>query len=153
MNGDQRLNEFLELVDVWVECKGLPKFSWNAKAEEIINLRSDELKKLTSIECLEKAFELNAFAEYLLTEKHRDESILDWAENSIWYIISKEVDQYGDKYTKWQQKYFSAVRENPLARELLKIQQHSKARINAIGSQPETMQKMAHLLIELSKRK
>ena len=31
------------------------------------------------------------------------------------------MSQYGDKYTKWQEKYYSAIKENPLASEIFKI--------------------------------
>lgn len=153
MSGEQKLSEFLGLIDVWIESKGLPKFEWNDEAEKILNMKHDDLKSLSSQECLEYAFELCSFSEYLLNEKHRDETILDWADSSLWYIISKEMNQYGDQYVKWQQKYYSAIRENPLAREILRIHQHAGARIKAIGTKCETIQKMAQLLNDLSRRK
>ena len=68
-------------------------------------------------------------------------------------IISSSMNQYGDKYTKWQEKFFSAVKENPLATDILKIKNHAEARIKIINGKADRVQSMADILINLSKRR
>ena len=74
-------------------------------------------------------------------------------ESSIWYIIADRMSQYGDKYTKWQEKYYSAVKENPLASEVFKIKNHAEARVKTLDGTVDRVQRMAEILNNLSKRR
>ncbi len=153
MTGEERLNEFMEAVESWTSSKGLPKIQENETVSMILNMKSLSLDKLTREECLACAYELYAHAEYIHSIKSKEEVVLDWAESSLWFIISSSMNQYGDKYTKWQEKFFSAVKENPLATDILKIKNHAEARIKIINGKADRVQSMADILINLSKRR
>jgi len=153
MTGEERLNEFMEAVENWTSSKSLPKIQENETISMILNMKSLSLDKLTREECLSCAYELYAHAEYIHSVKSKEEVILDWAESSLWFIISSSMNQYGDKYTKWQEKFFSAVKENPLATDILKIKNHAEARIKIINGKADRVQSMADILINLSKRR
>lgn len=153
MSGQEKLNEFLESVDAWIVCKGLPTIKKNTYAEDILNMKSQELSILSSRECLMYAYELYAYGEYVESIKVKQKIVLDWANSSIWYIISQSLDSYGGSYTKWEQKYYSAVKENPLASEILKIKKHAEARLANVESMSSKIQRMADTLSNLSKTK
>ena len=163
MSGEEKLNEFLQAVDDWINCKNIlpPKGpSKKFKSEElrgniegILSLTADTLRILTAEECLMYAYELHTYGEYLESVKAKENIVLEWADSSIWYIISKTINQYGDKYTKWQEKYYSAVRENPLANDILKIKNHAEARVGVLKGKADRIQKMAEILNNLSRRR
>jgi hypothetical protein len=153
MNGEKRLNEFLSSIDEWIDCHNIAKIEKNENIEHILNLKYDDITALTEEQCFGYSYELYAHSEYIERIKEREKSILEWADSSIWYIICSAVNQYGDKYTKWQEKYFLAVKENPLASDILKVKNHAQARINSISNYSDNLKKMAELLNNIAKRK
>ena len=163
MSGEEKLNEFLEAIDNWIACKNIipPQGpTKKLKSEEhggnvsrILNFTADTLQTLTAEECLSYAYELHTYGEYLESVKAKENIVLEWADSSLWYIISTVMNQYGGQYTKWQEKYYSAIRENPLAGDILKIKNHAEARVNLLSGKADRIQSMAQLLNSLSKRR
>jgi hypothetical protein len=158
MTGDDRLQEFLQAIEDWKTSKYLRE---NAKRKEdyedhvyrLLNMSEDKLKTLSATECLIKAYELYSHAEYVESVKAKEKIILEWAESSIWFIISAVLNQYGGQYAKWQEKYYAAVRENPLATEILKIKNHAEARVQTLEGKHSRIMKMADVLTNLARRK
>jgi hypothetical protein len=163
MSGEEKLNEFLQAVDDWIACKNIIPVHGPTKkpnsdecsgnVSRILNFTADTLNILTADECLAYAYELHAYGEYLESVKAKENIVLEWADSSIWYIISTTLQQYGNKYTKWQEKYYSAVKENPLASEILKIKGHAEARVGVLQDTAHRIQRMAEILNSLSKRR
>lgn len=154
MTGEEKLNEFLSSIDDWIKSKNIinikPK---NSNVEMILTLSVEELQKLNQETCLQYAYELYSYSEYIETIKNKENAILEWADSSIWFIICKLINQYGDKYTKWQEKYHAAIKENPLAVDILKIKNHASARVSMLSGKVETIKKMAELLQNLGSSK
>lgn len=153
MTGEEKLTEFLNAIDEWTSSKGVPEIQKNEDVEKILNLRSEDINALTSKECLAYAYELYAYSDYIESVKAKEKIILEWANSSIWYIISRSLDNYGTSYTKWQQKYYSAISENPLASSILKLKNHAEARVSSIDGKSAKIQKMADTLTNLAKIK
>jgi hypothetical protein len=163
MTGEEKLAEFLKAVDDWIDCKNIiPQKgpTKKIKSEEhrgniskILSLTRDDIKILTGEECLAYAYELHSYGEYLESVKAKEDVVLEWADSSIWYIISTVMQNYGTQYTKWQEKYYSAVKENPLAAEILKVKKHAEARVKLLSGKADRIQSMAHILNNLSKRR
>ena len=153
MSGEAKLNEFLSKVEDWITISNIDITKENSTAGIILNTSEMELRALSAEECLEKAYTLYSHAYYLQSIYNKQRIILDWAEDSIWYIISPIVNQYGDKYTKWQEKYWNAVRENPLASEIIKIKTHTHARLSSLIEKADNAKRMGDILQNLSKRR
>jgi len=153
MSGEEKLNKFLEAMDSWLSCKSLPSIDDNPQVKMILNMKSEEIQGLSREECACYAYELYAYSEYIEGVKVKEKMILDWAEASIWYIISTVIQNYGDKFAKWQQKYYSAIKENPTASDILKIKNHAEARVTTLDGKSERIQKMADILTNLSRRR
>ena len=153
MSGEEKLNEFIEAVEAWKSSKSIAPIEENTEIKIILNLKTQGIKSLSGEDRAAYAYELYAYAEYIESQKVKESIILDWAESSIWYIISQSINQYGDKYTKWQEKYYSAVRENPLASEILKIKNHAEARVKTLEGTANRVQSMAQILNNLSRRR
>ena len=86
MNGEARLNEFVDAIEVWKSCKQLPPIQENENINKLLGLKSEGIRKLTSEDKASGAYELYIYAEYLQQIKTKEKIILDWAESSIWYI-------------------------------------------------------------------
>ena len=153
MTGEEKLNEFLLAIEEWTSSKHLASVKEPEGATRILNMKKDDLKMLTGEECLCYAYELHAYSEYIETVRVKENTILEWAEGSIWYIISTVMQNYGTQYTKWQEKYYSAIKENPLASDILKVKNHAEARVKILNGKADRTQSMANILINLSRRR
>ena len=116
-------------------------------------MNSEEIQGLSSEECACYAYELYAYSEYVEGVRAKEKIVLDWAEASIWYIISTVIQNYGGKFAKWQEKYYSAIKENPTASDVLRIKNHAEARVTTLDGKSERIQKMADILTNLSRRR
>jgi len=153
MTGEEKLNEFLEAVNAWVSSKYFASVEEPKGVTRILNMKKDDLKMLTGEECLCYAYELHAYSEYIETVRAKENATLEWAEGSIWYIISTVMQNYGTQYTKWQEKYYSAIKENPLASDILKVKNHAEARVKFLSGKADRAQRMADILTNLSRRR
>ena len=162
MSGEEKLNEFTKAIDEWISCKNIispegPKKNlegeYKGNITRILNFTSETLETLTAEQCLSYAYELHNYGEYLESVKVKENAILEWADSSIWYIISTVMQNYGSQYTKWQEKYYSAIRENPLASDILKVKNHAEARVKILNGKADRIQSMANILTNLSRRR
>lgn len=153
MSGEERYNVFIANLESWISASGIAKIECNPEVEKTLNMRQSDLRQLSHNECLELSYELYAYSEYLDSILAQQQTVLNWADDSIWYIISDKVDQYGTKYTKWQEKYFRAVKENPLASEIIKVKNTASARVKVLENKINTVKRLSDILFSLSKRK
>lgn len=153
MSGETRLNEFLQAIEDWKSSKYLAEVQPPEEASIALNSDFNTMKSWSAETCNMYAFKLYAYAEYIETERVKEKNTLDWAESSIWFIIGSTMNQYGGQYSKWQEKYFSAVKENPLAAEILKIKNHAEARVRTLEGKNNRVIKMAEILTNMARRK
>ena len=153
LNGQQKLEEFLQAVEDWKSSKYLAEVEAPEEASIALNADSDTIKSWTAETCNMYAFKLYAYAEYVETQKVREKNTLEWAESSIWFIIGSIMNQYGGQYSKWQEKYYSAIKENPLAADILKIKNHAEARVRTLEGKNSRIIKMAEILTNMARRK
>lgn len=153
MTGEERLNEFVSAIEKWKLCKNLVKVEENENVSRLLNMKYEELLQLSYDECLAFSYELHAYAEYIESVKAKEDIILNWAESSLWYIICDSMNQYGGQYAKWQEKYYSSIKENPLASQILVIKNFAESRVTMLNGKSTRVQKMAEILNSLSRRK
>lgn len=153
MNGEKRLNEFLQAIEDWKSSKYLVEVEPPEDAEKALNADFEAIKSWSAETCNMYAFKLYAYAEYIETERVKEKNTLEWAESSIWFIIGSTMNQYGGQYSKWQEKYYSAIKENPLASEILKIKNHAEARVRTLEGKNSRVIKMAEILVNMARRK
>ncbi len=153
MKGEEKLEEFVTAIESWTKSKYLVEVKPPEEIESILNASSDEIKSWNGETCNISAFKLYAYAEYIETQKAKEKNILEWSESSIWFIISGVMSQYGGQYSKWQEKYYGAVRENPLASEILKIKNHAESRVRTLEGKHARIMKMAEILTNLARRR
>lgn len=149
----RELEKFVQTIEDWANSKFIAKVEPPKEIESVINAPFEEIQTWSQDTCYINAFRLYAYSEYLAGVKSKEKTVLDWAEGSIWFIISSKLDQYGDGYTKWEKKYYSAIKENPLATQILKVKNHASARVQSIDGKQERAIKMAEVLNNMARRK
>jgi hypothetical protein len=63
------------------------------------------------------------------------------------------MENYGGQYAKWEVRYFSAIKENPLASELNRLKTSAESRITRISGKIDIVKKMASVLQDLGRRR
>ena len=153
MNSEDKAHEFLQKIDDWIEDRNVDVVKKNKDVEYIINLPSGEINNMKSPAATAYSFVLFAHAEYLQTLYNKEKSVVDFCESSIWYIIADRVNNYGGQYSKWQEKYYSAIKESPLAKNLNHLKLHSEARLSRLENKSIIVRRMAETLSNLAKRR
>lgn len=153
-NPEADLNAFFDKVDVWISSIGFVKTKVDIdKITEILNLDGEQIALMNSEELLNSTYSLYGYIDSLQASVNREKSILDYCEESIWRIISPIFNDYGDKFTKWEYKYNSAIRENPLAYKINVLKITTKARMTMIEHRLEHVKKRTDILLEIVRRK
>ncbi len=153
MSGEEKYNQFLENIENWIKSNAILDIAPNEDVIESLNMNRKQLSSLSHDECLEISYELYAYSEYLHGLLAKEKIALRWADDSIWYIVSDKLDQYGGKYAKWQEKYFRCVKENPLASQIIKVKNNAIARVEVLSNKVESVKRLSDILFNLSKRR
>ena len=153
LNNEQKAVEFLQKIDDWIEDRNVDLVRKNDDVERILNMRSDTINSLTPAEILSYSFILFSHAEYLQSLYNKEKSIVDFCGDSIWFIIGNKMDNYGGQYAKWEVRYFSAIKENPLASELNRLKLTAEARANRLKDKSEIVRRMGTVFQDLGKRR
>ena len=153
LTNEQKVTEFLSKVDDWIEDRNADLAKENEEVEPIMALSSDEVRSLSQEKALSYSFVLFAHAEYLQGVYNKEKTVVDFCDDSIWFMVGDKLQNYGGQYSKWQEKYYSAVKENPMATELNRLKIMSQARLNRLSGKVDNTKKMATLLQDLGKRR
>ena len=150
---DDQFKRFIDATDSYINNSGLDLVKYNKDVETILNLTPFELRSLNSEECGEKAYAVFAYASYVQTEYNRNLEKLNWSNDALWRILASEMKQYGDRYTKWEEKYHQALRGNDFASSLHTIKLHAQARFNRLQDKIKDIRRMGDILVELQRSK
>jgi len=153
MSGEEKYNKFVEDIDKWLKNIGLVEIRANEEVEILLEINPSDLKKLTHDQMLIGAYNLTCYADYLQKIMSREQIAFDWAEDAIWYIVSGKLNNYGEKYTKWQDKYYSAIKENPIANQLLRVKKSAEAKIKTLTNHIDNIKKLSDILESLARRR
>ena len=155
MNGENqlsidRLEEFVGKLDGYMS--DVIHVEPNPEVEKILSLTAFELKSLTSEECCEKAYAIYNYC-YFLQKKHNKEVAKSkWCEEFINYAVSKVSNQF-DKYTKWEVKVNSVIREDDFVQKVWRVKRVIDGNVTSSSDIIRDIRKQADTLLELSRRK
>ena len=153
LNAKERLGKFVDATEKYINSQHVGLTKINPEVVNVLNYDSALLHSLSSEQCLSAAYILFSYADYLQTLYNTNLVKLHWATDAINKVISPMLKQYGDKYTKHEQKYYEAIQDNEFARSLNNIKTHATARVDMLTDKMRDVRRMGDVLIELSKRK
>ena len=153
LTNEQKVNEFLQKVDDWIEDRNIDLAEKNEEVAEIMSMKSDDIRSLSQEKALSFSFVLFSHAEYLQTLHNKEKTVVEFCSDSIWFIVADKMENYGGQYAKWEMRYYSAIKENPLAAELNRLKLTAEARINRLSGKIDAVKKMASVLHDIGKKR
>ena len=155
MNGENqlsidRLEEFVGKLDGYMS-DGI-HVAPNPEVEKILSLTAFELKSLTSEECCEKAYAIYNYCNFLQKKHNKEVAKSKWCEEFINYAVSKVSNQF-DKYTKWEVKVNSVIREDDFVQKVWRVKRVIDGNVTSSSDIIRDIRKQADTLLELSRRK
>lgn len=153
LTNEQKANEFLQKIDDWIEDRNVELLKPNEEVYAIMQLKTPELRALDPQKALSFSFVLFSHAEYIQSLYNKEKAVVDFCADSIWFIVADKMDNYGGQYAKWEVRYYSAIKENPLASELNKLKLASEARVNRLAGKIDALKKMGTVLHDIGKRR
>jgi hypothetical protein len=155
MNGENqlsidRLEEFVGKLDAYMS--DVVYVEPNSEVEKILSLTAFELKSLTSEECCEKAYAIYNYCNFLQKKHNKEVAKSKWCEEFINYAVSKVSNQF-DKYTKWEVKVNSVIREDDFVQKVWRVKRVIDGNVTSSSDIIRDIRKQADTLLELSRRK
>ena len=117
MNASERLKEFTQGIQNYIDCKNLgpPKFTAEYVLPEMFT--TENLERLTQDECFNSAFMLYQYADYVNSEKGSQEVVIKWCEKALNTIICTETEDMS-QYTRHDMKVAHVLRSHDLAKKI-----------------------------------
>lgn len=150
---DDELKKLLEKVDNNYSLAGLKNYIYNPEVENILGLNLDQLRQLTSEACGEYSFVLAQFSLHNQLMMNRTSIVVDWCDNAINRLLSKEYENYGDKFVPYQIKKFKFISQNDLAKRLYEVWKEYSLRKEALNNLNHNIKMMSDTLVELQRSK
>jgi len=155
MNGENllsidKLEEFVGRLDSYMS--DVAHIKPNSEVEKILSLTGFELKSLTSEECCEKAYAIYNYCNFLQKKHNKEVAKSKWCEEFINYAVSKVSNQF-DKYTKWEVKVNSVIREDDFVQKVWRVKRVIDGNVTSSSDIIRDIRKQADTLLELSRRK
>ena len=145
-----RLEEFVGKLDGYMS--DVIHVEPNPEVEKILSLTAFELKSLTSEECCEKAYAIYNYCNFLQKKHNKEVAKSKWCEEFINYAVSKVSNQF-DKYTKWEVKVNSVIREDDFVQKVWRVKRVIDGNVTSSSDIIRDIRKQADTLLELSRRK
>lgn len=146
---NKRLTALLEDMDSYLSSHGLGKNTYNAVVDQYMNISPDVLSKMSADQLGEASYLLSQYALYLQREINQKKAILDWSDRNIDKLVMPILSNYGDKWTKFEEKRMSAILENPHAVELAGIRGKALNQLTSLSDLPYRVEKMSDRLAAL----
>tara|TARA_R100000008_G_C3542941_1_gene145848 strand:- start:340 stop:837 length:498 start_codon:yes stop_codon:yes gene_type:complete len=148
----EKLEKFIEDLESYTNAEGVINIEHNPEVEGIINLSSFELKSLTAEECCEKAFVVQGYCNYLQKIYNKHLARFKWCEELINHTVASRANNF-DKYTKWEVKVNSIIREDEFIQKVWRVKRIAEGRITILTDTVRDVRRQADTLLELGRRR
>lgn len=149
-----RLNSFMGDFKKWIDSIGLPSIKCMDKKEiqDSCNLSYYDLNNMSIDELNSLYLDIMKFMNNLSTSIHELQTVLDYCESSINYIICDKLIKV-DAYVKAEIKSMYCIKNDTLCKDLLKIQIDSRAKLSYLKDRMNFFVKMTDMIDLITKRK
>ena len=148
----ENLAHFEKLIDSYLTKQGVHSVQYNEEALRILNMKTFELKALTSTECGELSFALSQYALYIQQQLNEQITRVNWAKNKLRNIVAKNAGNF-DRYTKYEEKESSVVNSNEYASKLNDILCYAQAVSDRLSYMAGRIQSLSATLTDLQRSK
>lgn len=149
---ESRLKQFESELDGLVSSIGI-SYVKDDYAIKALELTYEQLVKISPQEALIANFKLQQYGMYIHSLFNRAENIKNWANHNLNVVVGKYGQQFGDKWTKFEERKAMVVSGNTFATALNNILLKASAKSIELNGISAKIEKIAYALHELSKRK
>lgn len=125
----------------------------NNRVIEILNLDIEQLRNLQAEDCGIYSFLLTQYSTFLQKEINRHQAKNKWANHNIDIMIGKYGCNYGDKYTKLEERKLMLIADNSYAKALYDMVKFSSVICEDLSFMAKKVEIMANHLSELQRSK
>lgn len=149
---DTKIKKYEEELDSIIEKIGISFYKDDASIEAL-KLSYQQLVNMDQRECCILAYQLQQYGLYVQSIINRLNSISYWLNESINKIVGKYSKNYGNNFTKFEEKRAAIIAENESAEYLMKLLVKTNGKNKELYSISTKIATMSSTLIELSKSK
>jgi len=154
LNAVDRLKQFLDRIDEYIEVKNLqPAKDSMDQFKQAEGLSLGNLDNLTQDECFNYAFMMYQYADHAGKERSKAETVVRWCENNLNSIISSEIQDMAGEYLKHEIKVAKILRDHDLARKINEWKMAAEGRLEPLKSREYNIRRKADILLEKGRRK
>lgn len=152
---EDKIQSFLDKIDKWIDNQDVLPVSFNKnEVIDILNLESSDLKRKSIDDLTLICFSLNSYLHHLQQLENREDCVFNFADSSIWYIISPILNTMPNDYSKGQKRNYNlAIGKNEFAKRLLELKNISESRLKILSNQIDIIDKKIEIITSLLKRK
>ena len=149
---EDKLNAIEQECDTYLASLGL-KVKHNPEFDLILNQNLDSLRLLDEEQCSEYSVLAAIYAAYIQGESNRHSRKLKWAEHNLSIVVGKYAKNYGNDYTKYEEKKACIICENPYATKLNEIIKISMVYSESLNFMSRKIEAVSNTLLELKRSK
>jgi len=153
------MDQVQQLLDEYEIKIGLPRSTVFIDSEEIqkyLNMKRNEIEKLTGEDCAQISYRLAQFSFYLQRTCNREQARINWADHELNAIVMTKIPQYsstGGQYTKHEVAFHLALQENEVAQKLDKIKSIASQRVNRLNYLSTSLKHLSDIMLANQKAK
>lgn len=118
LSTESKKDLFNEKLDRLLENLIIPKPKITNNIEELLSLTYEQLMSIEQNECYTFSYQLKQYAYYIQQKYNRYKNIEHWARECLRIIYGRDSRNYGNNYTKFEEKQDMIIFENPCGAKL-----------------------------------
>jgi thymidylate synthase len=142
-----------EQLDNFLDGLSLKNVIYDTDIEYILNYTASQIRSFSSEECGINAFLLQQYTLYLQKQINRLKSISGWATSNIKMLTAKEGKNYGNNYTRYDERIYLVKSGNTYGKELHKVERKADIHVQELDMIISRVNSMANTLLELQQTK
>lgn len=149
---ENKLSQIESDCDNYLKSLGV-KIKHNPEFDKILEFNLDKLRLLDEEQCAEYATLAALYSLYIQTETNRHSRKLKWSNHNLDIVIGKYSKNYGDKFTKYEEKRAGIICENQYASKLNEVIKESTIYLESLNFIARKIEAISNTLLELKRSK
>ena len=154
MNAADRLRNFLDGIDAYVNAKNITPTPFNAEFAIAETFTLEQMQKLIQDECFNYAYLLYQYADHISHERANCENVIKWCDYNLQSIIAEDLKNgVWEQYAKHETKVATILRDNEVAFKIHEWKMTAEGRLENVKNREYNVRRKADILIEKGKKR
>ncbi len=149
---DARLEQVEAILSEYEKSLGL-LFSGQPEVAKYLSLNKSQLNKMSPEECGEISYMLAQQSLYIQHEINKHSQRVNWCKTNIDVLVANQVDNYGGKYTTYENRKILAIKDDGYMSKLYQVMVRAQQVVDRLTYLPPKIGYMSKTLNELQQTK